>query len=425
MKAENIKRYHFANPFSSETGQALLLIVFGMVALLGFAALAIDGGMVYSDRRQAQNAADTAALAAALAKLNNQNYVLAARQRASSNGFDNNGATNWVAVHNPPISGLYAGDDAYIQVFITSTVQTSLVHFVYSGPVRNTVEAISRVTPGSVSPMFFGNAVVGLKPDGCSVVWSHGNGGSEVDGGGIFVNSNDADCAFSADGNAGMLTVPAPETISVVGGADYNNTNVDATVQTGVAPQDYPPTFPFPTPSCSSSAVKTGHTLSAGLVSGNFPPTGVTDLKPGVYCVTGTFSLQGGSSLSGDGVLIYMQNGGDITWNGGAEIHLSSASSGTYQGLLIYVDPQGYTGMNNNQGNCTLTLNGNENSTFEGTIYAPSCDIDLLGTGAQDGWNSQIVGYTVEMGGNIFMHVVYDSDKNYKVSVPPQLDMPK
>src|SRR5512141_2701217 len=51
-----------------ERGQALVLIVFAIVGLIGLTGLAIDGGNAYSDRRHAQNAADTAALAAALSK---------------------------------------------------------------------------------------------------------------------------------------------------------------------------------------------------------------------------------------------------------------------------------------------------------------------------------------------------------------------
>src|SRR5512139_3730177 len=47
----------------SERGQALVLLVISFIALLGFAALAIDGGMVYSDRRYAQNASDASSLA--------------------------------------------------------------------------------------------------------------------------------------------------------------------------------------------------------------------------------------------------------------------------------------------------------------------------------------------------------------------------
>ena len=38
---------------SSERGQALVLIVLGMVVMLGFTALAIDGGRLYTERRHA------------------------------------------------------------------------------------------------------------------------------------------------------------------------------------------------------------------------------------------------------------------------------------------------------------------------------------------------------------------------------------
>ena len=48
---------------NSEKGQSVVLLAAAFIAMLGFAALAIDGGMVYADRRFAQNAADTAALA--------------------------------------------------------------------------------------------------------------------------------------------------------------------------------------------------------------------------------------------------------------------------------------------------------------------------------------------------------------------------
>jgi Flp pilus assembly protein TadG len=58
---------------SLEKGQSMVLIVLGIFVLFGFTALAIDGGMVYSDRRNAQNAADAAALAAGLQKANLKN----------------------------------------------------------------------------------------------------------------------------------------------------------------------------------------------------------------------------------------------------------------------------------------------------------------------------------------------------------------
>ena len=78
---------------SSEKGQALILITFAMIALIGFTALAIDGGRAFEEKRHAQNAADTSALAAALAYQRGENILTTAQQRAASNGYDDNGTT--------------------------------------------------------------------------------------------------------------------------------------------------------------------------------------------------------------------------------------------------------------------------------------------------------------------------------------------
>jgi hypothetical protein len=48
---------------STERGQVLIIMIFGMIVLLVIAGLAIDGGTVFMERRHAQNAADAAALA--------------------------------------------------------------------------------------------------------------------------------------------------------------------------------------------------------------------------------------------------------------------------------------------------------------------------------------------------------------------------
>src|SRR5512139_563361 len=49
----------------TEQGQAIVIMAFAMIALLAFAALAIDGGNAYVERRRAQNGADAGALAGA------------------------------------------------------------------------------------------------------------------------------------------------------------------------------------------------------------------------------------------------------------------------------------------------------------------------------------------------------------------------
>src|SRR5215211_2967834 len=107
---------------ASEKGQSLILIALAAIALFAFTALAIDGSRIFSDRRHAQNAADTAALDAALVKTRGGDWEAGGLQRALSNGYNNNGTTNNVIFYNPPVDGPYQGSDEYIQVKIRSDV---------------------------------------------------------------------------------------------------------------------------------------------------------------------------------------------------------------------------------------------------------------------------------------------------------------
>src|SRR5919106_2821020 len=86
---------------AGEKGQALILITLAAVGLFAFAALAIDGSMAFSNKRHAQNAADTAALAGALSYAregSTANVETVALARASSNGYTTNGTTTEVTV---------------------------------------------------------------------------------------------------------------------------------------------------------------------------------------------------------------------------------------------------------------------------------------------------------------------------------------
>ena len=52
--------------FGRERGASALLVALSMLMLLGFAALAVDIGAGFNERRQDQNAADAAVLGGAL-----------------------------------------------------------------------------------------------------------------------------------------------------------------------------------------------------------------------------------------------------------------------------------------------------------------------------------------------------------------------
>ena len=64
----------------TERGQALIIITLAAVGIFGIVGLAIDGGAKFADQRAAQNAADTAALAAKPQNSTSRFHVLFAPQ---------------------------------------------------------------------------------------------------------------------------------------------------------------------------------------------------------------------------------------------------------------------------------------------------------------------------------------------------------
>ena len=401
-----------------ERGQALVIIAIAGIALIAFAALAIDGSMVFSDRRHAQNAADTAALDAALAKTRGGNWNSEGLDRAASNSYNNNGTSNFVYLYNPPIDGKYQGDSQYVQVKITSIVSTRFARIVGVSQITNKVEAVARSIPSTVSPMFAGNAVVGLAPHDCKAVMYQGNASTRVIGSGIFVNSDCNDAAFFNHSTAAQLTAPCLQSVGGIQAATGVLNIPSNCINTGATSYNYPPdNMAFPNVVCPSGTSRSGNTLGPGTYSGHFPPNGVTHLNGGVYCVNGDFRVNGGDSLTGDEVLIVMQSG-DVSFNGGAEIQLSGIPGprtdvNQLGGLFLYMPMT----------NCgTITINGNSNSGFVGTILAPCSDVSIEGTGGS-GLQGQIIGYTVDLAGTADTTIIYNEAQNWQAPVPPKIEL--
>src|SRR5688500_572001 len=102
-------------------GQILIGSAVARLVLLAMLGLALDGGRGYWERRQAQNAAEHAALAAAWEHCHpNVAYTSpthAATQAATDNGFVHDGTTVWVSVTSPS-TGVF-------QVVINSKLRTT------------------------------------------------------------------------------------------------------------------------------------------------------------------------------------------------------------------------------------------------------------------------------------------------------------
>jgi Flp pilus assembly protein TadG len=406
---------------AGEHGQALIVIVFAIIALFGMTALAIDGGNAYAERRRAQNAADAAALAGAVERINNNtpSWVNAVYASAKQNGYNNDKTSNTVQVYSPPISGTVAGNIEYIQVIITSHTKTYFAAVVGMSVITNRVEAVSRTKTPEYVPMFGGAAVVSLAPfsdcDNKRAFWVHAEATLDITGSGVFVNSNNPDCALTEQGE-GSIRIKDGE-IQVVGGASIQKPKLLTPYPPVTnAPQvSYPPPFYMPKANCSEEALvsEDGHSMHAGNWDDVFPPPGVDTLGAGLYCLNDGFTISGDRMLKGNGVTLKIE-AGRVQIGGGVQLNLSAPDEGDLAGLLIYqpADNDSYLAING----------GNEDSTIRGTILAPSALIRIKGNDSGYGFHSQIIGYRIEADGDSNVVISYEDDQNYDALTLPEIE---
>lgn len=424
---------------SNESGQALILLAFGIVALLGFTALAIDGGMIYSDRRHAQNGTDAASLAgggaAALGLENShvtygnwncndgrisnarQSARTAAIQRADDNDFtidqdisDKNGVSATCHVED---NGSWLDKYIDIRTMITSGTQTAFAHFIYAGPWQNEVEAVTRVRPRS--PLAFGNAIMSTRLDcpnsNTGGVHFDGNNTVTVSGGGIFSNS-----CLDAGGSV-QVNVVGGDGITCTGAGCY-----DAHGGPSISPApeagNYPipaSMFTIPPPDCSAVPDRGSHTGDGTINPGRYSRIKITngelELRPGLYCVTGEFDIQGGL-VTGSGVTIYITTG-NFQSNGNATVQLTAPPARScadcppaIPGVLIYL-AEGNTS--------SVTLLGTSDSQYLGLVFAPNGMIEVGGAGSSmNEVHAQLIGDTVKIHGNANLVVNFDDDLNHQ-----------
>lgn len=418
-------------PKFQERGQALILIVFAAVVLFGFAALAIDGSRVFSDRRHAQNAADTAVLAAALAKIRTlppADADLAAHDagllRAASNGFDNNGTTNIVEVRScagatdPSCAGLPGGanEAEYIQVVIRLVTRTTFARVIGRPEVPSVVTAVARASGSTGSGSANTNAALfatqGGNVDQCFDMNGGGGNGNGLGGlrlntwgSGIYVNCSSTQ-AVTLGGSA---TLQMETNGQVVGcfatNGSFQHSMIDCTVNGGVSQNINASTFAgVPTkqdpPACPPPGTGWGNSYTPGTYSTITVTSGVATMAPGVYCV-GSINIVGGGSLTGPSgsVQIVLTSGG-ITVTGGSSMNFAD--------LEIY----------SANGNVTIAGAGNSG----GILHADRLRYFSTGTGTIDlGGGAELTSpnaYFYFQSGNI----VWNGNSILTLHGPPQGD---
>lgn len=359
----------------SEAGQALAVTVVAMVALIGFAGLGVDMGMLRYEKRLQQNAADAAAIAGAndLAFPSSGGVVAAAQNASAQNGFVDNGGgqvsdcgsgaavgTVCVQVKNPPLSGPHT-----------------------SGPgAANYVE----VLVASVQPTYF-MRILGINSEGVTaraVAWSQGSGSNNgcvytlgsspfgILGNGSLQAQN---CSIMDNGtlDAGVNVLNA---LSVgVSGLLGNGTPATADPFSQLTPLCPSPCVggtPINIPNSGTFSENPGTYSSisiTGATTGNGP---TVTFSPGSYIITGGFSITGNATISGTGVTFYFTNGATINASGGGSLldfQLAAPTSGPYAGILFFQDPNDTS---------PPLLGGDNSSQFGGVLYFPKAALTLL-----------------------------------------------
>lgn len=409
---------------SSERGQAIVLIVIGMVALFAFAGLAVDGGRVYSEQRRAQTAADSAAYAAALADLNGEDFDSAALQQAAINGFaDADGGQNSsndmdVVVNNPPQHGQYIGNTEYYEVIIHNKVPGTFSRIIMVETLA--VQASAVVHGKAIGTISSGNAVHALNTDGEAMAFN-GNISVFVNGGSIMSNAE-----IDKDGGSGDIVVTDGGILYVEGNTNGWKGNISPT------PQKVPsPVFvaSLPEPDCGTvhrnvpKSDKGKKVYSPGIYDNLLTINAHDDIKfePGIYCFMNGLTDNGNSKITGNGVMFAVK-GGEVKFNGNSEVTLRraddlvDAAGNQWGGMLLYVPPSNTPGKER-----VLEITGNDETTFAGTIYAPDGLCRFGGTSKILGISANIICLDIDFHGTPDVVINYKASQNYRL--PPSIEL--
>lgn len=175
--------------------------------------------MMLVERRDEQNAADSAALAGARFVLTNEPAAeAAARQLAIDNGFDDADASEVVNVYIPPIHGKYKGFPGFIEVQIEATRPS-----VFGGIIGKAAWPVGAFAVATNQQnLTFPFSMMALDPTACAAIKVSGGGVVEAYAN-IQSNSTGADCApgdpvsFSRTGGSTIDVIATNATCRAVG----------------------------------------------------------------------------------------------------------------------------------------------------------------------------------------------------------------
>lgn len=381
-----------------ERGATLVTTLLLLTVLLGFVGLGLDVGTQYASRRVAQNAADAAAMTAAIALAGGADKKEIASE-ASAVAAQYGSAGSGVQVNTPPTLGGYTGDSKAVEVIVTEPA-VGFFSTLFTAPQPIRARAVAK--PGSASA-----CLVALSGGAAQAVLI--NGGVTITLAGCTLNDNSTSATGLLINGGDTITADG---ISVVGGDLLNGAvtvNAPGGIKTGASPVADPyagtkipstkncdyPTSQAPTSSRSYNATGASPMVfCGGMTIGN----GVTvTFGAGTYVFSGSpLIMNGSATLKGvDGTTLIFTNGATPLFNSSVTVNLVAPTTGTYAGLAMVVDPASAPGSQ-------IIFNGGSTQAYTGALYFPNHQLVMNGgTTVVSGGCTQLVADSYIINGGV------------------------
>lgn len=365
------------------SGATLVKFLVLLPVVLGIAALCLDGGRMMDKRREAQEVADAAALAAGKVLYTNHPTAhgldpdgtarAAAVQLAAGCGYPPEAVT----VNIPPTSGAYAGQAGHVEVLVDTTLDASFGKALTGGDHPVAARSVACGEPLRIG-------IILLRPTGAAAFHNTAAVFTLVNKP-LIVNSSDP----SALTSTGPLMLSLSRIDATGGVVNTSLLPMMTAVRTGVRPTA-DPLATLPVPNAAAMTVRSNSPLTVnspvptvlqpGVYRGGIRVTGlgVVLMTAGVYVMEGGgFVVDGVGTVTGLGVMVYNTTGphppGPISVSGLSRVVMTAPLTGTYQGINFFQ----HRGMTQ-----PVSVTGAGLTVITGTVYARQAAVNLTGTAA-------------------------------------------
>lgn len=393
--------------FTDQRGGVSVMLVLMLIPMIGVMGMGVEGATFYFTGRAMQNAADSAALSAAMngcdvaetchtAGATKPTFVQEAAAVATNYGFTN--AVNDTTVNTKRKACPDDATQTCYWVKITRATPVNMLRIIgfrgdtdlSSGAGRGqTIAALSVASP-KANPSTF--CLLSLSWGGSSVTAVNTKGSPKADMSGCSVGTNGSARCTGSNGLNADATYAAGTSSGCSANASGDKANQPLIADPYAALASNIPT----SHTCASQKGGSAQTLSGAVTLGSSVQycnglnitanTTITPAVGGTVIVVwdGPVNIPSGVTLTGgsEGVTIIFASQSIagfkpvFTLTGGGTIDISSPRSGTWSGVALYTDPS----LTDASGTVDYAAAGNSPTwDISGLIYVPHADIDFKG----------------------------------------------